>query len=99
MYIEDTLPDISMLSKAGVHICIGTDSLASNHQLDIMSELCVIKQHYPNIGWEQLLNWGTYNGAKALQFDTLLGSFAVGKQPGVLLLSSLSDEYTIKRLA
>jgi len=99
MYIEDTLPDISMLSKAGVHLCIGTDSLASNHQLDIMSELCVIKQHYPNIGWEQLLHWGTYNGAKALQFDTLLGSFAVGKQPGVLLLSSLSDEYTIKRLA
>lgn len=98
IYIENTLPNIPMMIQAGVHLCVGTDSLASNSQLDIMSELCVIKHQYPDISWEQLLKWGTYNGARALQFDNLLGSFAVDKQPGVLLLSSLNDEYTIKRL-
>ncbi|WP_276133206.1 amidohydrolase family protein [Polluticoccus soli] len=100
LYIEDALPDIGMFIQEGVKICIGTDSLASNHQLCILTELSTIKQHYPNIEWAQLLRWGTYNGAHALQMDDLVGTIAPGMQPGILQLQGLDSDQkpTVKRI-
>jgi cytosine/adenosine deaminase-related metal-dependent hydrolase len=46
---------------------------------------------------ETLLKWATSNGAKALQLDSLLGSFEKGKKPGVLLIKD--NERFIQRLA
>jgi cytosine/adenosine deaminase-related metal-dependent hydrolase len=86
LYIENTLPDIAMLAKHGNTICIGTDSLASNHQLSILAELQTIKDHYPNLDWETLLRWGTFNGSLALKMDDIAGSIEPGKQPGILHL-------------
>lgn len=84
LYIEGSLPDIPMLADSGVPICIGTDSLASNDQLSILEELQTIQQHFPQIGWEILLQWATSGGAKALQMDDMIGSFEHGKKPGVV---------------
>jgi len=88
LYITGQLPDIPLLIKENCTIVLGTDSLASNHQLSILAEMQTIRRHFPDIPVEQLLAWATLNGAKALQMDTLLGSFEKGKQPGVTLLSS-----------
>jgi cytosine/adenosine deaminase-related metal-dependent hydrolase len=84
LYIEGRLPDIPMLMRDERNICIGTDSLASNHKLSILSELQAINKQYPNIGWETLLRWGTSNGAKALRMADMVGSFKPGTQPGIL---------------
>jgi len=35
----------------------------------------------------QVLQWATINGAKALQWDSELGSFEKGKKPGITLLN------------
>ena len=86
LYIENTLPDIAMLAKHGNTICIGTDSLASNHQLSILAELQAIKDHYPSIDWETLLRWGTFNGSLALQMNDIAGTIEPGKQPGLMHL-------------
>jgi cytosine/adenosine deaminase-related metal-dependent hydrolase len=86
IYIENRLPDITMLIAANASICIGTDSLASNHQLSILSELHTIRAHYPDINWEILLKWGTIGGAKALQMEETIGTIEPGKQPGILQL-------------
>ena len=91
LYIENTLPDIDTLLRETANICIGTDSLASNHQLCILSELYTIRQHYPNIGWETLLTWGTLNGAKALQMQDAIGTIEVGKKPGIVNISGLES--------
>lgn len=91
LYIEGRLPDIDMLISEGAHICIGTDSLASNHQLCILSELHTIKQAFPHISWETLLNWGTLNGAAALQMDNLVGSLTPGTKPGILQLTGIDS--------
>lgn len=88
MYIENRLPDISMLMQHCNNICIGTDSLSSNNQLSVLAELHTIQQHYPNIQWEQLLQWATYNGALALQMDDVVGSIESGKKPGLVLLDN-----------
>lgn len=87
LYIENTLPDIAMLIRDANNICIGTDSLSSNHELSIVSELYTLKTHYPNLNWETLLRWGTYNGARALQMQHLLGSIDEGKQPGIIQIT------------
>jgi aminodeoxyfutalosine deaminase len=95
LYIENRLPNIHMLIDSGASICIGTDSLASNHQLSIMAELETIHQLYPQIGWEQLLQWATYNGACALQMQQIIGSFEVGKRPGIL---HIKNDYSLQKL-
>ncbi|MBS1584993.1 MAG: amidohydrolase family protein [Bacteroidetes bacterium] len=89
MYIENRLPDIDMLLKEAKNICIGTDSLASNHQLSIIAELHTIREQYPAIDWEILLKWATLNGAMALQMDDELGSITPGKRPGIIQIREL----------
>lgn len=99
LYIENTLPDIGMLIQKSANICIGTDSLSSNHELSILSELQTIKKHFPHLEWETLLNWGTYNGAQALQMDDIIGTIEPGKQPGIIQLQGLDTQHpTIERI-
>lgn len=95
-YIQNQLPDVMGLVSADSKIVLGTDSLASNHSLDILSEIRLIKDNYPFITGETLLRWATINGARALKMDDSLGSFEKEKKPGVLLLSS--DLSTVTRL-
>ncbi len=90
-YIENRLPDLDLLLQEARNICIGTDSLASNHQLCILSELYTIKQQYPGFDWGLLLRWGTLNGAAALQMQDKVGSIEPGKQPGILQITGLDD--------
>jgi cytosine/adenosine deaminase-related metal-dependent hydrolase len=85
LYIGRQLPAIDLFIKNNCTIVLGTDSLASNHQLSILEEIKTIRKHFPVIATDQLLRWATINGAKALQMDKLLGSFEKGKQPGVLV--------------
>ena len=85
-YIGNPLPDIDLLRQYKASIVVGTDSLASNHQLSVLAELQTIQQHFPHIEKSELLQWATLNGARALELDDVVGSFDVGKKPGVLLL-------------
>jgi aminodeoxyfutalosine deaminase len=83
LYIGNPLPDVGLLWKSGHNICLGTDSLSSNHQLSIKSEINTLRKHFPEIPLEVMLQWATLNGARALQMDDKLGSFEKGKRPGV----------------
>ncbi|MBL7741259.1 MAG: amidohydrolase family protein [Chitinophagaceae bacterium] len=84
-YITGQLPALEQFIRHDCEIVIGTDSLASNHQLNILEEIRTIRNHFPSFPLHQLLSWATINGAKALQMEKLLGSFEKGKQPGVVL--------------
>ncbi len=96
LYIENKLPKIDLLRKHDCKIALGTDSLASNHQLNILSEIQSIRKHFPEISKEELLQWATLNGAHALGFGDLFGSFEKGKAPGVVLLNA--DLTEVKRV-
>ena len=101
LYIENKMPPIEMLRRYNANITIGTDSLASNHQLSILEELKTIANYSPEIPLEELLQWATFNGAKALKLDHQLGSFEKGKKPGVILLSAdetINQASVVKRL-
>ncbi|HSQ44373.1 MAG TPA: amidohydrolase family protein [Ginsengibacter sp.] len=91
LYIENTLPPVEMLCKNECNIVIGTDSLASNHQLNILEELKTISKNFSDVPIETLLQWATINGAMALQMENKLGSFEKGKKPGVVLIENVAD--------
>jgi len=95
-YIGNPLPNIDLLREYKAAIVIGTDSLASNHQLSVLAELQTIRQHYPHLEKSELLQWATFNGAKALELDDVIGSFDVGKKPGVVIINE--DFSKVERL-
>ncbi len=82
-YIENAIPPIELLRSKQCNLVLGTDSLASNHGLDLLAEMKTIHQYFPKIPLVDLLTWATSNGAKALQMDDMLGSFEKGKKPGI----------------
>lgn len=86
LYIGNGLPDIDLLRRYQAPIIMGTDSLAANHQLNMLAELKTLQQHYPALPVAELLQWATLNGAKALNIEQRFGSFEKGKTPGVLLV-------------
>ena len=86
LFIENSLPPVEMLSAEGLNICLGTDSLASNHQLSVLSEMVTLQHHFPNIELSELLTWACLNGAIAMELDDKLGTLEVGKKPGLVLI-------------
>lgn len=97
LYIENKLPHVDVLRKHHCKIALGTDSLSSNHQLNMISEIQSIQQYFAAIPLEELLQWATLSGARALGFGDMLGSFEKGKKPGVLLLGD--DLVKVTRIA
>lgn len=90
LYIEDALPPVTKIRKLTDKIVLGTDSLASNHSLNIMDEIVSIKKHFKEVKDEELLRWATSNGAKALKLDDQLGSFEKGKKPGIVEIKDMN---------
>ncbi len=92
LYIENRLPDIALFHKLAQKCTIGTDSLTSNHQLSVLEELKTIHINFPEIPLSEILKWATLNGAEALSLSDKLGSFEIGKNPGVNLISTINFE-------
>ena len=92
LYISNSLPNLSALLPYSHALVIGTDSLASNHQLSVWEEIKVLKKHYPTIPTSTLLQWATINGAHALNMQHQLGSFEKGKVPGLVLLEGMENK-------
>jgi cytosine/adenosine deaminase-related metal-dependent hydrolase len=87
LYIENRLPDYRQFLKTKAVLTIGTDSLTSNWQLSILEEMKTILRYQSYLDFETVLQWATINGAKALSWDQELGSFEIGKKPGVVWIS------------
>ena len=79
-------PFREMLS-AGVNVCVGTDSLASNPDLSVLEELRFLHRECPGVSGDTLLAMGTLNGARSLGFDSAIGSLEVGKDADIAVVS------------
>ncbi len=87
--ISGAMPPAGVLRDATDHIVTGTDSLASADRLSILTELRLLQEYFPYIPLEELICWGTINGARALKMDVRLGSIEPGKKPGLLLIEGM----------
>lgn len=89
LYIENRLPKIPLFIDQGFNITLGTDSLASNDKLCILSEMRTIQKKFPTISTAKLLEWATINGATFLGIDDEKGTIEPGKTPGLNLITGL----------
>jgi cytosine/adenosine deaminase-related metal-dependent hydrolase len=90
LYIEQRLPDLTLFLNSELNITVGTDSLASNDKLCILSELKTIKEHFSELPSSQIIRWATLNGAQFLGIDSKFGSIEKGKTPGLNLISEVN---------
>ena len=95
LYIEDKMPPVPLLRQHQCKITLGTDSLASNQQLDLVREMYLIQNAYPETPIEELIRWATLNGAEMLGFDKELGSVCAGKKPGCVLLECIDNKNSL----
>lgn len=103
LYIENKLPKVDLFVDQGFNLTIGTDSLASNTKLCILSEMRLLQAKFTLITTERLLQWATINGARFLGIDDEKGSLEAGKTPGLNLITGLdglriTPETKVKRL-
>jgi cytosine/adenosine deaminase-related metal-dependent hydrolase len=67
------------LLARGVRVALGTDSLASNPDLDLLAEARFLHRLYPDFPGERLLHLATLAGAEALGWADQVGSLEPGK--------------------
>jgi cytosine/adenosine deaminase-related metal-dependent hydrolase len=83
LYIENRLPDVSVMLERKLKLLLGTDSLSSNNRLSILDEMKVLLSQVPSLNFDQLLESATLLPARFFGWESSLGSFSPGKQPGV----------------
>ncbi len=72
--------------KRGVRVVLGTDSLASNPDLDILAEARFVAARHPDLPGETLLRMITLDGAIALGWGEVAGSLTPGKWADFVVL-------------
>ena len=70
----------------GVRVCLGTDSLASNPDLDVLAEARFVRERHPDFPGEQLLRMVTLSGAEALGWADECGSLEAGKSADLVVV-------------
>ena len=68
-YFHHTSHPISRLIKAGVHVAIGTDGIASNWSLSMLDELKYLAKTQDDLSPETIIDLVTINGARALSLN------------------------------
>ena len=66
------------LRSLGFNICLGTDSLASNHSLSLFDEMRAFQKNFPRVSPEEILQMATVNSARALRCENALGQIRPG---------------------
>jgi len=72
-------PPIDEFYHAGLHVAVGTDSLASCPDLNVFAELATMRALAPTVPAARLLASATREGARALGFDAEYGTIEPGK--------------------
>jgi cytosine/adenosine deaminase-related metal-dependent hydrolase len=73
------------MAKAGILLCLGTDGLSSNPDLDMGKEMRAARETW-GFSPQAVLRMATLNGACALGLSRSLGSLEPGKRAAVSLL-------------
>jgi cytosine/adenosine deaminase-related metal-dependent hydrolase len=84
-------PPIEDFYDAGVHVAIGTDSLASAPDLSVFAELATMRALAPSVSARDLLDSATRQGARALGFDADYGTIEPGKRARLIAVTVPPD--------
>src|SRR5207302_9105816 len=70
----------------GVRVALGTDSLASNPDLDVLAEARFVHARHLDVDGDVLLRMATLSGAEALGWADETGSLTPGKSADLIVL-------------
>jgi len=93
MKLGNGFAPVSKLLAAGVNVCVGTDSAASNNSLNMFRELSMLSYIHKGIDKNALslsaeltLRLVVQGGAKALGLDGKIGGIEAGKKADLVLI-------------
>lgn len=92
IFIHNVLPPVNLMRRNSLKITVGTDSLSSNDDLDIVRELFCLQGHVDGLSLGELLTWACRNGAEFLGKESSLGTVGIGKRPGIVFIDNLDAE-------
>ncbi len=72
--------------EEGHNVCLGTDSLASNRQLSLFSEMRCLEQTHPGLSPGTLIEFATKNPSRAIGMPGRLGEISTGAVADLLAL-------------
>ena len=78
------VPPVDRFYASGVRVAVGTDSLASVADLNLFAELAEVRRLAPRVPAARILESATLAGARALGFQSELGSIERGKRAQLL---------------
>ncbi len=70
----------------GFRIALGTDSLASNPDLDVLAEARFAKHCHPDVSGAEILRMATLAGAESLGYANVCGSLEAGKSADLVIV-------------
>jgi cytosine/adenosine deaminase-related metal-dependent hydrolase len=92
IFIHNALPPVGLMRENGLDIMLGTDSLSSNDDLDMVKEMYCLHANFPEVPMAEIITWATLNGARFLAKEDVMGSLETGKRPGIVRINNI-DEY------
>jgi len=92
-YLHNPPPAVAPLLAAGIPVGVGTDSAASNADLDLLGEIRAIHAAEPGIATETLIEMATSRGAETIGVGDRFGRLAPGFQAdlAVFAVGSAAD--------
>ena len=94
-FFQHTPYPLQEMLDRGINVAVGTDSRASNPDLNLFADLQLIAADFPKLSAMEVLKLGTVNGALALGKQDELGTLAVGKQAAISYVSN--EDYNSPR--
>ena len=91
LFIHNALPPIDLMRRNALKVCVGTDSLSSNDDLNIVDELFCLQRNFPEVPLGELLTWASRNGAEFLARPEF-GTLEPGKRPGLVFIDKLDAD-------
>ena len=74
------------LLEKGASVAVGTDSRASNPDLNLWRELLFLRKHFPEVDPRTLLSLGTTHGARALGISEEAGCLQLGRSADLTVI-------------
>lgn len=92
IFIHNALPPVEMMRAEGLRLTVGTDSLSSNDDLDMVREMFCLQENFPEVPLAEIIGWASRNGAEFLGKGDVLGRISAGMKPGLVFIDHLDGE-------
>jgi len=79
---------VRRLLDLGIHVALGTDSLASTESLSVLDEMRFLMESRDDLSPQEILAMATLHGARALELDGRVGRLAPGFEADVTVLGT-----------